>query len=308
MISFIMAAFPLAVPTGPAYPSKMDNDDRHKDFPPDEQQRLPLFEGLNNYVLLLFSFACFLMYVSMSLILFDMELFTLSLALPALLGIVIPLYVLSGRFGLGFIRDFPFPAPGLVETLAVAVISVAAIRPVDTIVWFFEKTSPVNEDYINFLISIKPKGLLELIALGLGTVLISPLGEELIFRGVVQRVFQRNMGGTLAVALAGLVFACAHFDLAVIPAITMMGIMMGYLLYRTGSLFYPFLSHAIFNLASLLRLNSASEEAIRSGDRSAPSPVWVAGSLIVLAAALALFEIRQRQKKRDAAGENGASP
>jgi membrane protease YdiL (CAAX protease family) len=259
-----------------------------------------VFDSLNNYTLLLFAFSCYLMYTSLSMIIFDMKFYVAALSLPAMTGLIFPLGILAGRFGGGYMHDFDFKIPAMKTTGLVLLISIGSIIPIDAVTYLFEAGRPVNENYIEFLVSIKPKGIWSLLALGAGMVVISPLGEEMLFRGFVQKIFQRNMDPRLAVVLAGVTFACAHFDIRVLPGITLMGIMMGYVYYRSRNILYPFFAHALFNLISLVRLNMASVESIRQGTHSPPSVIWLLGSLILTVAAIAWFESDARRAKKDA--------
>ncbi len=283
----------------------------HEEHQPKQptQNRPPgtsVFDSLNNYTLLLFAFSCYLMYTSLSMIIFDMESYAAALSIPALAGLIFPLGILAGRFGGGYIRDFDFAIPAPRTTILVLLISAGSIIPIDTVTYLFEHGRPVNENYIEFLVSIKPKGIWSLLALGAGTVVISPLGEEMLFRGFVQKIFHRNMDARLAVVLAGVAFACAHFDIRVIPGITLMGIMMGYIYYRSRNILYPFLFHALFNLTSLVRLNATSVESIRQGTSSSPSVMWLLGSVTLAAAAAACFEADARRAKKMRADDGPA--
>lgn len=286
----------------------MGNDDKH--FDPEDQpdlSGLSLFDITNNYVLLLYSASCFLMYVSLSVILYGNGLVLLSLSLPAIFGIALPLYMLASRFGLSFTSEYRVSFPESKYAIIVLVIAAGSILPADAVTWVFERNRPVNEDYISFLISIKPKGLLSLFALGAGIVVISPLGEEMLFRGFIQRIFERNMGGLVAIILSALVFGTLHFNLDFIPGITLLGLLLGYIFYRTGNLVYPFIAHALFNLVSLIKLYGTSVEAIESGTRSSPSPAYLALSVIFMAAGVYLLEKTLRSgEKKD--GDPGGSP
>ncbi|MBU8921978.1 MAG: CPBP family intramembrane metalloprotease [Bacteroidales bacterium] len=273
----------------------------------DPEPGASVFDSLNNYTLLLFAFSCYLMYTSLSMIIFNMEFYATALSIPALIGLIFPLGILAGRFGGGYIRDFDFTIPTLKTAMLVLLISAGSIVPIDAVTYLFERGRPVSENYIEFLVSIKPKGIWPLLALGVGTVVISPLGEEMLFRGLIQKVFHRNMDARLAVVLAGIVFACAHFDIRMIPGITLMGIMMGYIYYRSRNILYPFLSHALFNLISLVRLNATSVESIRQGTHPAPSVIWLLGSLALAATAIACFETAARRVKKMRADNGPAS-
>jgi hypothetical protein len=64
----------------------------------------------------------------------------------------------------------------------------------------------------------------------------------------------------------------------------------------TGNLFYPILGHVLFNLISLLRLNSISESALETPSYGYPPPLLVGISLVVLV--LAVIRLRKLYGQR----------
>jgi membrane protease YdiL (CAAX protease family) len=249
-----------------------------------------IFDRVNNYLLLLYAVACFFMYFSVTGLLIIRGNLILSLILPGIIAFVIPMILLSRRFSLSFRREYRVGSPDIATTALVLIVAGGSILPVDAISSYFERMHPPNADYINFLLSIKPKGLLALIATGLGTVIITPFGEELLFRGFVQRIFQRNMQGYLAVTLASIIFGLCHFSVALLPGVILLGALFGYLFYRTGNLLYPVIAHALYNLVSLIRLNEMPESAIEAAEISSPPLPWTAISLFALCSGIYFLE------------------
>lgn len=245
-----------------------------------------IFERLNNYLLLLYVGACLLMYFSLSALLYLSGATALSLSIPGLLSIIFPLFVLSRRFSLRFADEYRIGVPTLETTVLALLISAGMILPIETLSTFIERRWPPDADYINFLIAIKPKGLLSLLAVGAGIVVVTPIAEELLFRGVIQRVFARNMNAPLALGLASLIFALCHFDLSSVPAITILGLLYGYLFLVTGNLFYPIMGHALFNLFSLIRLYNISESDLQTIDPGYPALWLTALSLVAVIACI----------------------
>jgi membrane protease YdiL (CAAX protease family) len=250
-----------------------------------------IFDRINNYLLLVYAFACLLMNYSLAgLLYFNFNTMTfLSLALPGIFSILVPFYFLSRRSMLGFAREFSFARPDLKTSGLVLVIMAAAILPVEAFSSVFERMWAPDADYTSFILSIKPKGPGSFILVAIGIVLVAAVTEELLFRGFIQRIFQRNMSGPLAVVLAGILFSLSHFNPPVIPGVAALGVLFGYLFYRTGNLWYPIAGHAIYNLVMLVRLNETTEEEIVAAKVVAPDMVWTFFSLAVLVSALWLL-------------------
>ncbi len=248
-----------------------------------------LFGRMNNWFLLIYAFACFLMASSLLGILYLNGNVVLSVILPGILGYILPLMIITKRYHLSFTAEFRLLVPDAVTAAIVIVIAAAAIYPVDALTWLFRRGRPVDSDYINSLLAFKPTGSWHFAAMAFGLGIVTPLGEELLYRGVIQSIFHRNMTAAAAIFLSALVFAVSHGVLYIIPGVTLLGIILAYVFYRTGGLTYAVMIHALFNLFSLYRLNGLSEETIQNFDWSAPDAGWFAVSTIVLLAALGLL-------------------
>jgi membrane protease YdiL (CAAX protease family) len=257
---------------------------------------LGIFDRLNNYLLLLYAGACLLMYFSLSGLLYLSGAIALSLSIPGLLAIVFPMFILSRRFSLRFTDEFRIGPPALGVAALSIIMSAGMIVPIEALSSFIERRWPPDADYINFLIAIKPKGLLSLLVIGAGIALVTPFAEELLFRGVIQRIFMRNMKPHIALLLSSLLFALCHFDLPSVPAVTILGLLYGYIFIVTGNILYPVMGHALFNLFSLIRLYRISEADLETIDPGYP-PLWlILLSLAVTIACLHRLRTAPRQK------------
>jgi membrane protease YdiL (CAAX protease family) len=252
---------------------------------------------MNNYLLLVYAGACLLMNYSIAGMFYLRGMMYLSLILPGVFSILIPLYLLSRRFSLGFVREFGLEPPAAKTALAVLAASVSCILPIEAFSGIIERMRPPDADYISFLLSIKPKDPVSFALVALGVVIAGPFTEELLFRGFVQRILARNMSGVLAVALSGALFGLSHFNIMILPGVVALGALYGYLYHATRRLWYPVLAHALFNFSSLLRLHAATEEEIVSARVALPSLPWILLSLAVCAASLA-FLARMRRADR----------
>jgi len=88
---------------------------------------------------------------------------------------------------------------------------------------------------------------------------IAPVCEELLFRGLLLRALRRRMSPTQAVIVQALAFAFAHpmlsptlGDLAVVPAIFLLGAVSGAVAVRKGDLSASIMMHIGFNLVTTL--------------------------------------------------------
>lgn len=90
----------------------------------------------------------------------------------------------------------------------------------------------------------------------LGICLIAPILEELLFRGAIQgHMLKIYKNPTTSILLSALVFGVIHGNPAQIPFAFLMGIVLGALYYRTGSLIPGIFIHVLNNSLSTVLTN-----------------------------------------------------
>jgi hypothetical protein len=99
----------------------------------------------------------------------------------------------------------------------------------------------------------------DLVVIGVLTVLVVPVVEELLFRGVVLAAFVRLfgragrvVGPVLAVGCTGVLFGLAHAETLSLLGLAAFGIVLSVLAYRTGRLGPGILAHGAFNLVAVI--------------------------------------------------------
>ena len=99
-------------------------------------------------------------------------------------------------------------------------------------------------------------GVFSLILATLFLGILTPLGEELLFRGVVANVLLRH-GSVFGVVSSALIFALMHGINIVFPAALVMGLVGAELLRRSGSVWPAVIVHVVFNLPTVPALVAA---------------------------------------------------
>ncbi len=93
-------------------------------------------------------------------------------------------------------------------------------------------------------------------------IVIAPMGEELLFRGFLQRVLERHWRDiTRAVLVTSMVFSLVHFNPFWIIQIYLLGVVLGYLSWKTGSIFPGIMVHGLNNALALLITQFIPEES-----------------------------------------------
>ena len=177
-------------------------------------------------------------------------------------GMVGAAVVASHRKGAGTLaEDFGFRGKwtdiglGLVVALAVQLLVLPAIayllRP---LLGEPEVSGPV-QDLLDKSQGLAFAGLILSVAVG------APIVEELFFRGLLLRSLQRRVPDWAAVVVSAIAFGIAHGSalpvdavLLVMISLTVFGAILAVLAIRTGRLGPSIVTHAVFNLFTLLYL------------------------------------------------------
>lgn len=96
----------------------------------------------------------------------------------------------------------------------------------------------------------------------LSIAVMAPLVEELLFRGAIQGHLQRSgKSPRTAILLSSLIFGLIHVNPAQVPFAFCIGLVFGWLYYRTGSVIPGMLGHFLNNsIATLIMATSTKEE------------------------------------------------
>jgi membrane protease YdiL (CAAX protease family) len=89
---------------------------------------------------------------------------------------------------------------------------------------------------------------------GLTAIVLAPLFEETIFRGVLLPVAARHLGSGWGILLSAAVFAVAHLSLGEFPPLLVLGLGLGWLRWRSGRLASCVWMHALWNSLTFLNL------------------------------------------------------
>lgn len=249
---------------------------------------LDIFAVFNNYLLLFFGFSCILSNVFIQQLFVMMGQTRAGTVVGPVLGVILPVYLVTHRFPAGFRRQLLIRRPQVLRTAQVLIATLLVAVIVDYIYVLSAKFTAAPAEYVEGLKELKPSGGPAIVLTYFGLCVFVPLAEEIVFRGLVQRVFTRNMGGVLAMVLAGAFFGVIHLTPQMLLSMIAFGIFLGYLFYATSNLTYPILAHCAFNTISYVQLVTLPVEKLDSVPPYTRSP-WV---LLVALAATAYLLLR----------------
>ena len=87
----------------------------------------------------------------------------------------------------------------------------------------------------------------------LGSCLMIPLAEELLYRGVVERRLSLLCGSVPAIVLSAVIFGVMHWNVVQFLYAGILGLLLAWLLERTGFLYAPVLAHIGANVMAVVR-------------------------------------------------------
>ena len=98
------------------------------------------------------------------------------------------------------------------------------------------------------------EGLLNRFFLGVAAILIAPVGEELLFRGILYPAIKQSGFPRLALWGTSLAFGAIHLNLAIFVPLTVLALVLAWLYEKTGNLIAPAMAHSCFNAINFLWL------------------------------------------------------
>lgn len=155
----------------------------------------------------------------------------------------------------------------------------------------FAASSFLSPPAYDFDLPAGSEGLWERLIFAFAVVLVAPIAEESLFRGLLQGALESRLRVWLAIVLAALPFSLLHGP---DPAVFFLfwSVPVGWVTWRTGSIRPGIIVHAVNNLVGAVGLLAADRI-----ERGSPEPdegsVWFAALLLAIAALWALRVCRR---------------
>lgn len=187
----------------------------------------------------------------------------LLLGLGAVGTIVVIVILVKASFARG-LKGFGLRVRTIHKDLFAAIVNLLSIWPLllVTIIavtffgrLFFGQQYEIEQHTELDMITSYPQPALQVLIVVVAVV-IGPVLEEMLFRGLVQTVIRSHLAWPwLSVAISSFLFAVAHENVAHWPILLVLGFCMGYAYEKSGSLLRPIFIHSLFNgvvIASVL--------------------------------------------------------
>jgi membrane protease YdiL (CAAX protease family) len=138
----------------------------------------------------------------------------------------------------------------------------------------------------------------EAVAIAVVLGLCAGFGEEIVVRGYLQHRLMRRWPAWAAIGAGSLLFAAFHLDLSHIVAIVPVGLWLGYVAWRTGSIRATIAVHACIDVTYFLL--ALLPRDMTEGFRD-PWVLWPLGllALVSFPASIAILEITARRRRAE---------
>ena len=123
---------------------------------------------------------------------------------------------------------------------------------------------------------MQPDSTMGYIFLFLAVVIMAPIGEEMVFRGFLQKFLEQHWKDiTRAVLVSSLLFAMIHFNPFWTIQIYLLGVILGFLSWKTNSIIPSIILHSMNNgIAFILTIFEDSDLSIYLYNENV-SPVFI---------------------------------
>lgn len=196
---------------------------------------------------------------------------TLIIQLGMMLG---PALIMATMLTKSVIRSLRLTQPSLID-LAAVVLLAGALHPTYTVLAtaisneyrLGEETTSMLQQFDGLLASAPIGGVILILAL------LPAISEELVFRGFLFSGLQRNNGHLRAILATSLLFGLSHGVLQQSITATIMGLLLGWIAYKTGGVVCSIVFHFVHNAISMLLATH--------GSRGDAVPSWMEWAISV---------------------------
>lgn len=202
------------------------------------------------------------------------------LACGALLGVVLPVVLLARVRGLSLRRDFFLDRPPLMTLLASALLAFTTLAPTSLLAELSLRLTPADPEAVARLQEELPSGGWEIALALLAVVLLGPLAEEILFRGLLHRLAASVWGPWSAAAVSSLIFAILHGQAWIIFGLIGVGLALAFVFQATGSVTACWVTHAVHNGISLGLMIRQGVPSLEPAPITPTDWLWGAGSLL----------------------------
>jgi len=169
--------------------------------------------------------------------------------------LVVPIVIFLRRNQMSLLENFRLNVITKRTVLLSMLLSFGTVMISSEINIIIDKIVPIPQSFLNLETLLSPESSVSMLLIFTTIVLIAPIGEEMVFRGFLQQYLEDYWGDiTRAILATSLFFAFIHFNPYWAIQIYIMGLLLGYLSWKTKSIYPSIIVHVAINGTSMLFL------------------------------------------------------
>ena len=202
--------------------------------------------------------------------------------LPALV------YVLYRRLPL--LKTFRLQRTSLSQIMATALLFIPVFILADELDRVIQQFFPMPAEWSDSMIELLQfKTVPEAAMILFAGVLCAALFEEMLFRGLLQHTLEYYREPAIAIVLTSVLFALVHFNPWTAIQVTSLGLVLGFVAWKSGSILPSIVLHALNNLASLILMNSQEGFLNLYTTSHHVKFIWIVAAIVFVIPAARLF-------------------
>lgn len=123
--------------------------------------------------------------------------------------------------------------------------------------------------------------------------IVAAVGEEILFRGIIQRIFMRTWTNPhLAIWIAAIIFSTIHFQFYGFLPRVLLGALFGYIYYWTGNISFAILAHFVNNAFTVSLYYLYNTGYIKENVNEMEAASWSMCVLSVIVTGILIYTLR----------------
>lgn len=197
-------------------------------------------------------------------------------------GVLVPLWLIGRDRGLQPGRDFGLDLPDIRTLGASGLMALCALVPTSLLAEISVRLHPPDPQWESFMMENLPTSVPGILLAAFTVVVAAPLVEEIIFRGLIQRLATGAWGPIAGAVISALVFALVHNEAWYIFGLIGIGLVLAFVYHVTRSVTASWVTHGVHNAISLTLMLTAGETINEPSNLGLPDAGWALLSLVGL--------------------------
>ncbi len=169
----------------------------------------------------------------------------------AVAGVLVPMYLMARRWDFSLRGDFSLTNPHPIVLAASALLAICSLVPTSLLAELSLRLHPVDPQWESLFRDHLPTTSLGVVLAVISVVIVAPLAEEIIFRGLLHRLASSMWGAIPAALVSALVFGIVHGEPWFLFGLVGVGLMLAFIYEVTRSVTACWVAHAVHNSISL---------------------------------------------------------